>query len=219
MAAKSDEKEYQTLKFINDFIVANNYPPSVREICSSVGFKSTASAQYYLNKLENSGRIRRNFGKNRTIEITDPEFILSANAQSVDYDELNMMQVPFLGNIAAGEPLFAGVEEGESMTISKEYFDYSGNLFILKVKGESMVNAGILNGDSVIIRQQPVAAEGQIIAAMIDNCEVTLKRFYKERDHIRLKPENDYMDDIIVDSTHPFSILGVAVGLMRNSIR
>ena len=114
MAAKSDEKEYQTLKFINDFIVANNYPPSVREICSSVGFKSTASAQYYLNKLENSGRIRRNFGKNRTIEITDPEFILSANAQSVDYDELNMVQVPFLGNIAAGEPLFAGVEEGES---------------------------------------------------------------------------------------------------------
>ena len=124
-----------------------------------------------------------------------------------------------LGNIAAGQPLFAGVNSDEYIDISPEYFNTSGELFMLTVKGTSMINVGILDGDTVLIRKQPTAYNGQIIAAMIDNNEVTLKRFYKESDVIRLKPENDNMEDIIVEPSQEFAILGVAVGLMRNNIR
>lgn len=213
MTAKSEDKVLQTLKFISEFVAKYNYPPSVREICAHVGFKSTASAQYYINKLEESGKIKRNSGKNRTIEILTPEFMRTST------DDKNIVNVPMLGNIAAGEPLFAGVKEDECIGISSEYFNTSGELFMLTVKGTSMVNAGILDGDTVLIRKQPTAYNGQIIAAMIDNNEVTLKRFYKESDCVRLKPENDNMDDIIVDPSHDFAILGIAVGLMRNNIR
>ena len=212
MTTKSDDKELQTLQFISEFVSKFNYPPSVREICANVGFRSTASAQYYINKLVDSGKIRRNTGKNRTLEIIAPEFIRAS------HDESKMRRVPMLGNIAAGQPLFAGVTDDEYIDISPEFFNTSGDLFMLTVKGTSMVNVGILDGDTVLIRKQPTAYDGQIIAAMIDNNEVTLKRFFKDGDTIRLKPENDNMDDIIVDSGHDFIILGVAVGLMRNNI-
>lgn len=212
MTTKSDDKELQTLQFISEFVSKFNYPPSVREICANVGFRSTASAQYYINKLVDSGKIRRNTGKNRTLEIIAPEFIRAL------HDESKMRRVPMLGNIAAGQPLFAGVTDDEYIDISPEFFNTSGDLFMLTVKGTSMVNVGILDGDTVLIRKQPTAYDGQIIAAMIDNNEVTLKRFFKDGDTIRLKPENDNMDDIIVDSGHDFTILGVAVGLMRNNI-
>ena len=212
MTTKSDDKELQTLQFISEFVSKFNYPPSVREICANVGFRSTASAQYYINKLVDSGKIRRNTGKNRTLEIIAPEFIRAS------HDESKMRRVPMLGNIAAGQPLFAGVTDDEYIDISPEFFNTSGDLFMLTVKGTSMVNVGILDGDTVLIRTQPTAYDGQIIAAMIDNNEVTLKRFFKDGDTIRLKPENDNMDDIIVDSGHDFTILGVAVGLMRNNI-
>lgn len=212
MTTKSDDKELQTLQFISEFVSKFNYPPSVREICANVGFRSTASAQYYINKLVDSGKIRRNTGKNRTLEIIAPEFIRAS------HDESKMRRVPMLGNIAAGQPLFAGVTDDEYIDISPEFFNTSGDLFMLTVKGTSMVNVGILDGDTVLIRKQPTAYDGQIIAAMIDNNEVTLKRFFKDGDTIRLKPENDNMDDIVVDSGHDFTILGVAVGLMRNNI-
>lgn len=212
MTTKSDDKELQTLQFISEFVSKFNYPPSVREICANVGFRSTASAQYYINKLVDSGKIRRNTGKNRTLEIIAPEFIRAS------HDESKMRRVPMLGNIAAGQPLFAGVTDDEYIDISPEFFNTSGDLFMLTVKGTSMVNVGILDGDTVLIRKQPTAYDGQIIAAMIDNNEVALKRFFKDGDTIRLKPENDNMDDIIVDSGHDFTILGVAVGLMRNNI-
>ena len=212
MTTKSDDKELQTLQFISEFVSKFNYPPSVREICANVGFRSTASAQYYINKLVDSGKIRRNTGKNRTLEIIAPEFIRAS------HDESKMRRVPMLGNIAAGQPLFAGVTDDEYIDISPEFFNTSGDLFMLTVKGTSMVNVGILDGDTVLIRKQPTAYDGQIIAAMIDNNEVTLKRFFKDGDTIRLKPENDNMDDIIVDSGHDFTILGVAGGLMRNNI-
>ena len=212
MTTKSDDKELQTLQFISEFVSKFNYPPSVREICANVGFRSTASAQYYINKLVDSGKIRRNTGKNRTLEIIAPEFIRAS------HDDSKMRRVPMLGKIAAGQPLFAGVTDDEYIDISPEFFNTSGDLFMLTVKGTSMVNVGILDGDTVLIRKQPTAYDGQIIAAMIDNNEVTLKRFFKDGDTIRLKPENDNMDDIIVDSGHDFTILGVAVGLMRNNI-
>ena len=147
------------------------------------------------------------------MEIIAPEFSRTAN------EDNGMRRVPMLGNIAAGQPLFAGVNSDEYIDISPEYFNTSGELFMLTVKGTSMINVGILDGDTVLIRKQPTAYNGQIIAAMIDNNEVTLKRFYKESDVIRLKPENDNMEDIIVEPSHEFAILGVAVGLMRNNIR
>ena len=146
MTAKSDDKELQTLQFISEFVSKFNYPPSVREICANVGFRSTASAQYYLNKLVENGKIRRNTGKNRTLEIIAPEFSRTAN------EDNGMRRVPMLGNIAAGQPLFAGVNCVEFIVISPVYFNTSGVLFMLTVKGTSMIIVGILDGDTVLIR-------------------------------------------------------------------
>ena len=127
MTTKSDDKELQTLQFISEFVSKFNYPPSVREICANVGFRSTASAQYYINKLVDSGKIRRNTGKNRTLEIIAPEFIRAS------HDESKMRRVPMLGNIAAGQPLFAGVTDDEYIDISPEFFNTSVDLFMLSV--------------------------------------------------------------------------------------
>lgn len=206
---KSAQKLEQTYQFIKDFVARNNYPPSVREICSVVGFKSTASAQYYLTKLEENGLIRKSDGKNRTIEIMDND-----STPSQDF-----AKVPFLGNIAAGEPLLAAVEVDQTYTLPSDFFRYDDKSFLLKVKGSSMIDIGILDGDMVLINAQNIANDGDIIVAQIDNEEVTLKRFFKEKDHIRLHPENSFMSDIIVEPDHQFRILGVISGLLRNQFR
>lgn len=206
---KSAQNLEQTYQFIKDFVARNNYPPSVREICSVVGFKSTASAQYYLTKLEENGLIRKSDGKNRTIEIMDND-----STPSQDF-----AKVPFLGNIAAGEPLLAAVEVDQTYTLPSDFFRYDDKSFLLKVKGSSMIDIGILDGDMVLINAQNTANDGDIIVAQIDNEEVTLKRFFKEKDHIRLHPENSFMSDIIVEPDHQFRILGVISGLLRNQFR
>ena len=206
---KSAQKLEQTYQFIKDFVARNNYPPSVREICSVVGFKSTASAQYYLTKLEENGLIRKSDGKNRTIEIMDND-----STPSQDF-----AKVPFLGNIAAGEPLLAAVEVDQTYTLPSDFFRYDDKSFLLKVKGSSMIDIGILDGDMVLINAKNTANDGDIIVAQIDNEEVTLKRFFKEKDHIRLHPENSFMSDIIVEPDHQFRILGVISGLLRNQFR
>lgn len=205
--AKTQEKLDKTLAFIKDFIKKNNYPPSVREICKEVGFKSTASVQYYLDKLEEQNLIRRSLSKNRTIELVNN-----------DDDTPEFATLPLLGNIAAGQPLFAGVNHDESVHVPADYFNLDDDMFCLTVKGESMRDIGILNGDCVLIKRQSTAREGEIIVALIDNNEVTLKRFYKKDGKIVLHPENSTMPDIVVDSSHDFAILGVAKGLMRNRI-
>ena len=207
--SKSAQKLEQTYQFIKEFVARNNYPPSVREICSVVGFKSTASAQYYLTKLEENGLIRKSGGKNRTIEIVDND-----KAPSQDF-----AQVPFLGNITAGEPLLAAVEVDQTYTLPSDFFRYDDKSFLLKVKGSSMIDIGILDGDMVLINAQNTANDGDIIVAQIDNEEVTLKRFFKEKDHIRLHPENSFMSDIIVEPDRQFRILGVISGLLRNQFR
>lgn len=209
MSAKTQEKLDKTLAFIKEFLKKNNYPPSVREICKEVGFKSTASVQYYLDKLEENGLIKRSLSKNRTIELI------------CDQDEEQTPKfatLPLLGNIAAGQPLFAGVNKDESVSVPADYFNLGSEMFCLTVKGESMRDIGILSGDCVLIKRQSTARDGEIVAALIDNNEVTLKRFYKNGNVIVLHPENSAMDDIIVDSSHDFAILGVANGLMRNRI-
>ena len=230
---KTAEKCVKTLDFIKEFVEKNGYPPTVREICNSVGFKSTASAQYYLDKLEDQGEIRKGNNKNRAIELvnksTTPSFV-SANERTIanqiadnriiDSQEMfsNLITIPMLGNVAAGSPLYADVENDTSYTVPSDYFNCRGQMFLLNVKGESMKNIGILNGDLVLVRQQNVAKDGDVIVAQIDNNEVTLKRFYNCGSYIRLKPENDEMSDIIVTSDREFRILGIATGLMRNKI-
>ncbi len=209
---KSAQKLELTYQFIKDFIAKNNYPPSVREICMSVGFKSTASAQFYLNKLEENGLIRRSASKNRTIEIVDDE-----SSAPVTDDMLE--RVPFWGNIAAGEPLLAGVEVDTSFALPTDFFHIDDRSFLLKVRGSSMMDIGILDGDMVLIRQQAYANNGDIVVAQINNEEVTLKRFFKEKDCIRLHPENSLMEDIIVTPDQDFAILGIISGLLRNNIR
>lgn len=229
---KTAEKCAKTLEFIKSFVDENGYPPTVREICNQIGFKSTASAQYYLDKLEEQGSIRRKDNKNRAIEVVDKAtpFTASADIGSKPRDEIknnlleanevfaNMIKIPMLGNVAAGSPLFADVENDTTYAIPSDYFNCKGQMFLLNVKGESMKNVGILNGDLVLVKQQSVARDGDIVVAQIDNNEVTLKRFYNCGSYIRLKPENDEMSDIIVTSDRDFRILGVATGLMRNKI-
>lgn len=206
--AKTQEKLDKTLAFIKEFVKKNSYPPSVREICKAAGFKSTASVQYYLDKLEEQNLIRRSLSKNRTIELVNND----------EEDTPSFTTLPLLGNIAAGQPLFAGVNKDESVHVPSDYFNLDDEMFCLTVKGESMRDVGILNGDCVLIKRQSTAREGEIIVALIDNNEVTLKRFYKKDGKIVLHPENSTMQDIIIDSTHDFAILGVAKGLMRNRI-
>ena len=225
---KTAEKCNKTLDFIKKFSEEKGYPPTVREICAQIGFKSTASAKYYLDKLEEQGAIKKGENKNRAIEIVEKKSnLLSTEHISEDEivsdsnaDELfaNLIKIPMLGNVAAGSPLYADVENDTSYTIPSDYFNCKGQMFLLNVKGESMRNIGILNGDMVLVRQQQVARDGDIVVAQIDNNEVTLKRFYNCGSYIRLRPENDEMSDIIVTSDREFRILGVDTGLMRNKI-
>ncbi len=229
---KTAEKCIKTLEFIKVFLDKNGYPPTVREICNNVGFKSTASAQYYLGKLEEQGEIHKGDNKNRAIEIvnkTSTNSVIDNNISVVSEIEennivnskevfSNLVTIPMLGNVAAGAPLFADVENDTSYTVPSDYFNCRGQMFLLNVKGESMKNIGILNGDLVLVKQQNVAKDGDVVVAQIDNNEVTLKRFYNCGSYIRLKPENDEMSDIIVTSDREFRILGLAVGLMRNKI-
>lgn len=209
--SKSAQKLELTYQFIKDFIAKYNYPPSVREICNSLGFKSTASAQFYLKKLEENGLIRKSASKNRTIEIVDDE-------REMPQDK-SLERVPFWGNIAAGEPLLAGVEVDTSFALPTDFFNVDERSFLLKVRGNSMMDMGILDGDMVLIRQQSYANNGDIVVAQINHEEVTLKRFFKEKDVIRLHPENSMMDDIIVTPDQDFAVLGVISGLLRNNIR
>ena len=220
---KTAEKCAVTLEFIKKFVYDNGYPPTVREICAQVGFKSTASAKYYLDKLEEQGAIKKGGNKNRAIEVVGKSDspapkVKSDNIKNVDDVFKNLVNIPMLGNVAAGAPLYADVENDSSYTIPGDYFNCKGQMFLLNVKGDSMKNIGILNGDMVLVRQQEVARDGDVIVAQIDNNEVTLKRFYNCNTYIRLRPENDQMSDIIVTSDREFRILGLAVGLMRNKI-
>ncbi|MEG1394166.1 MAG: transcriptional repressor LexA [Clostridia bacterium] len=237
--AKTLEKTVITYKFIKSFVNEKHYSPSVREICASVKFRSTASAQYYLDKLERLGLIRRAENKNRAIELVATQAIeekngifytnlivdgdnLPSNANKFSNNDnsntISVTSIPFFGNVAAGQPLYADVEVDQSYYIPTDFFRCNDSMFLLKVKGESMRDIGILNGDVVLIKSQPTANNGDIIVAQIDNNEVTLKRFYKKTNSIVLHPENETMDDIIVTPDHEFKILGIASGLMRNKI-
>ena len=205
-SAKMQENLDKTMACIRKFVAEHNYSPSVRDICQAGGFKSTASVQYYLEKLVAAGLIRRETSKNRTIELVES-----------DEEFSDFASVPMLGNIAAGQPLLEAVENDVKLHFPADFFKLVGDNFCLTVKGESMREIGIMNGDIVLIHATPTASDGEIVAAQIDGGEVTLKRFFRRDNEIVLHPENSEMDDIIVPDDTGFRILGTAVGLMRNS--
>lgn len=200
------EKQQRILDYLKQEILAKGYPPSVREIGEAVGLKSTSTVHGHLERLEKKGIIRRDPTKPRAIEVLDDDF----NVQRRE-----MVNVPIVGRVAAGEPLLA-VENIE------EYFpiplDYAPNqeLFMLNVKGDSMINAGIYEGDLIIVQKQNTASNGDIIVALLDD-SVTVKTFYKESDHIRLQPENDFLEPIRV-SDQDIQVLGKVISLFRQYV-
>ncbi|MCR5331424.1 MAG: transcriptional repressor LexA [Lachnospiraceae bacterium] len=198
---KISTKQKEILEYIKDQIINRGFPPSVRDICEAVRLKSTSSVHAHLEALEKNGYIRRDPAKPRTIEIVDDSFNLTRR---------ELVNVPIIGTITAGQPILA-VENIEGyFPIPSEYMP-NEQTFMLKVKGESMINAGIFDGDKILVRQQNTAKNGEPVVALIDD-SVTVKTFYKESDHIRLQPENDSMDPIIVPDAR---ILGKVIGLFR----
>lgn len=214
--SKSQGKCDTILAFIKLFILKNGYPPTVREIVASpeCDIKSTASAKSYIDRLVREGKIVKTGKKNRAIEIVG----FSTSVMGDQIESSNTTKIPVLGNIAAGQPLLAAVENDRAYSLPNDYFAVKNQNFLLQVKGTSMIEAGILDGDMVLIKAQSDAANGQIVVAQIDNEEVTLKRYYNCTSYIKLKPENSSMEDIIVSPSQSFRILGVAIGLMRNHI-
>lgn len=198
---KISDKQREILEYIKEEILYKGYPPAVREICKAVNLKSTSSVHSHLETLEKNGYIRRDPTKPRAIEIIDDTFNLSRR---------EMVQIPILGRVAAGEPLLAVEEVEEYFPLPAEAAP-NAELFMLCVKGESMINAGILDGDRILVQKQNTAHNGDMVVALVDD-SATVKTFYKEDGHVRLQPENDNMDPIIVPDCE---ILGKVFGVFR----
>ncbi len=201
---KITDKQTEILQYIKNEILAKGYPPSVREICEAVHLKSTSSVHAHLETLEKNGYIRRDPTKPRTIEITDDTFNLTRR---------DMVNVPMVGVVAAGEPILA-VENIENYFPIPSDMVPNNPVFMLKVKGESMINVGIFSGDWILVEQQNTARNGDTVVALVED-SATVKTFYKESDHIRLQPENDTMEPIILKDV---TIMGKVIGLFRKMI-
>ena len=198
---KITDKQREILEYMEEQILSKGYPPTVRDICEAVNLKSTSSVHSHLETLEKNGYIRRDPTKPRAIEIIDENFNLTRR---------EMVNVPLVGRVAAGEPILA-VENIESyFPIPAEYMP-NAESFMLRVKGESMINAGIFDGDQILVQKCDTARNGEMVVALVDD-SATVKTFYKEGDHIRLQPENDTMEPIIVPDC---SILGKVFGVFR----
>ena len=198
---KISHKQREILEYIKHEILQRGYPPAVREICEAVHLKSTSSVHSHLETLEKNGYIRRDPTKPRAIEILDDEFNLTRR---------EVVNVPIIGQVAAGAPILAEQNILDYFPIPVEYMPNSES-FMLKVKGESMINAGILNGDTVLVQRQSTAKNGEMVVALLDD-SATVKTFYKEDGHYRLQPENDTMSPIIVEDCE---ILGKIFGVLR----
>lgn len=198
---KITQKQQEILDYIKDEILKKGYPPTVREICETVRLKSTSSVHSHLETLEKNGYIRRDPTKPRAIEICDDSFQMVRT---------EMVSIPIVGNVAAGQPILAEENVEDYFPVPADVVP-KGESFILNVRGESMVNAGILNGDKVFVNVCSTANNGDIVVALIED-SATVKTFYRESGHIRLQPENDSMDPIIVDDCQ---ILGKVYGVLR----
>ncbi|MGL5311654.1 MAG: transcriptional repressor LexA [Peptostreptococcaceae bacterium] len=201
-------KQILILEFIKEQIAQKGYPPAVREICDAVGLKSTSTVHSHLNKLEKLGYIRKDATKPRAIEVLDQNKPIYS--QELSQEILNL---PIVGQITAGEPILAEQNVEEYIPLPANLVKGKDN-FVLKVKGDSMINAGILNGDYVIVDKKSVASNGQIVVALMHKEYATVKTFYKEEDAIRLQPENEFMDPIIL-SFKDVEVIGVVTGVFR----
>ena len=198
------KKQNEIFTFIKKYIAKFGYPPAIREICKGVNLSSPATVYVHLKNLESLGYIKNTKSKNRSIEVLKPnEFIDNKS---------DVIKIPLLGKITAGNPITAIENPDEYFEVPASLVNAKDEVFTLHVWGESMINAGIHDNDYVIVKRQNEAQNGQIVVAMNENNEVTLKRFYKEKDHIRLQPENDTMAPIILQNC---TILGIAIGLYR----
>lgn len=191
-------KEQMVYEYIKSQIEKVGYPPSIREICSAVGLSSPSTVHAYIKRLTEKGLILQDGSKKRAIRLPEREVIA------------DVLSVPVVGTVAAGTPILATENITDVFPLSQS-FPHSGELFMLKVKGDSMINAGILDGDFVIVEQSQTARNGQMVVALVDD-SATVKTFYKENGHFRLQPENDALSPIIVDEV---SILGVVTGVFR----
>ena len=206
-----NNREKAILKFIEKQVSKNGYPPSVREIGKAVDLKSTATVHGYLSSLEKKGYIKKESQKGRTLKLLKGG--ADKNQISFDkevYSSKEMVDVPVIGKITAGEPILAVENITDTFPIPLDFVG-TGESFMLTVRGESMIEAGILNGDYILVRKQNTAENGEIVVALIED-EATVKTFYKEKDHIRLQPENSSMDPIIVPNCQ---ILGKVSGVFR----
>jgi repressor lexA len=195
------DKQKEIFNVIKDSILNKGYPPSVREIGELVGLKSTSSVHAHLNSLEKKGYIRKDPTKPRTIEITDDSF---------NFTRREVVNVPMVGTVAAGMPILASENITDYFPIPSELLPNT-DIFMLKVKGDSMINVGIHDGDQIIVSKQNTAKNGDIIVALVED-SATVKTFYKEKNFYRLQPENDFMEPILVKEV---SILGKVIGLFR----
>lgn len=203
---KENSKQMEVLRYIYEEIENRGFPPTVREICTAVNLSSTSTVHGHLARLQKKGLIQKDPTKPRTIELTP-----------LGKEQIGAKEpfIPLLGTVTAGEPILA-VEEAQDFFPIPPHLKYEENsLFMLKIRGESMINAGILDGDFVIIRKQSSASNGDIVIAMTDDNEATCKRFYKESNYIRLQPENDALEPILLSNV---TILGKVVGLYRDHI-
>ena len=202
---KITRRQEDVLDYIKKYIVEHGYPPATREIGAALGLSSPATVHTHLKKLEDAGYIKKTNSKFRTIEI------LVDNEYEVKDEEI--VKVPLLGRVACGNPIEAIEDPNDWFTLPATLIPAKEEIFTLKCSGDSMINVGIYDGDIVIVQKQKVARNGDIVVAMTEDNEVTLKTFYKESDHIRLQPENDTMDPIILNNC---VILGKAIGLYRS---
>jgi repressor LexA len=194
-------KQQKVLDFIRQYNREQGYPPSVREICVGLALKSTSTAHGYLERLERKGLIRRDPSRPRAIELLEDRSALREVAP-----------IPVIGRVAAGEPVFAQENIEDTLFLPLDFFRCDEReTFILRINGQSMINAGIFDGDHIIVRRTQTAENGEIVVALLGD-DATCKRYYKENGHFRLQPENDYMEPIIVDDV---AILGRVVGLLR----
>lgn len=196
-------RQEKILTYIKENLRSKGYPPSVREIGEAVGLSSSSTVHAHLNKLESMGHIKRDPTKPRAIDVLE----------EAPWRQKAMVPVPLVGTVTAGQPILAVQNIEETFPLPAELVGTKDNVFMLTVKGDSMINAGILDGDYILVREQPNANNGDIIVALIDDEETTVKRFYKENGHFRLQPENDTLEPIYAENV---SIVGKVIGLFRN---
>lgn len=209
---KTENKLQEVYEIISSHINNQGFPPSLREIMKEINVNSTSTVKYYLDKLEEKGLIKRNSNKNRAIELSYKQIASNNIKTTTSNENSNLTKIPLIGQVAAGNPILAVENYEEVYEFSENLFSKKGEIFMLTVKGDSMINAGIYNKDKIVVKKQNYANNSDIVVAML-NGSATVKRFYKEEGQIRLQPENDFMQPIYCVDV---DILGKVIGLIRN---